>query len=159
MLGVDTSQPMLDVAKAKLANLSQRHQIHFLQCSLEEVELPMASIIILNYTLQFIPVRRRLAILQKIFAALKPDGIIYISEKIRYDNLGFQETTNRIYENFKHRAGYSKSEIERKKEALDQVLVPMTMEQLSAMIKNAGFSVQETVLKWNNFVSIVAQKS
>lgn len=159
MLGVDTSQPMLDVAKDKLAGLSKRHQIDFLQCSLEDVELPKASVIILNYTLQFIPVRKRLPILQKIFTALKPDGIVYISEKIRYDNLGFQETTNRIYENFKHRAGYSQSEIERKKEALDQVLVPMTIEQLSAMIKTAGFSVQETVLKWNNFVSIVAQKS
>ena len=159
MLGVDTSSPMLDVAKTKLSSLTERHQIDFLQCSLEEVIIPTASVVILNYTLQFITVRKRLLILQKIFSSLLPDGIVYISEKIRFDNPGFQETTNRIYENFKHRAGYSKNEIERKKEALDQVLVPMTSEQLSSILREAGFNLQETVLKWNNFVSIVAQKS
>lgn len=159
MLGVDTSRPMLDVAKSKLSSLYERHQIDFLQCPLEDVEIPRSSVVILNYTLQFIPVRKRLAILQKIYSSLVPGGIVYLSEKIRFDNPGFQETTNRIYENFKHRAGYSKNEIERKKEALDQVLVPMTCEQLFGVLKEAGFTVGETVLKWNNFVSIVAQKS
>jgi tRNA (cmo5U34)-methyltransferase len=81
-----------------------------------------------------------------------------VSEKIRAGCPEFQETQTRIYENFKQRAGYSETEIARKKEALDQVLVPLTLSEQLAMIERCGFSGAEPIIRWNNFVSIIATK-
>ena len=81
-----------------------------------------------------------------------------MSEKVRSSNPYFQDAITRIYENFKIKAGYSKNEVERKKEALDRVLVPLTLEELSNMLKEVGFKHVEPVIRWNNFVTIVAQK-
>jgi len=158
LIGVDTSQPMLDEAKAKLHKFYDKHQIELLHSDLENVLLPKTSVVIMNYTLQFIAVRKRREIIKKIYESLCPGGILYLSEKVRSSSPAFYETTTMIYENFKMRAGYTATEVARKKEALDQVLTPLTICELSQMMLDAGFKHQEIVLKWNNFTSIVAQK-
>ena len=61
-------------------------------------------------------------------------------------------------ENFKIKAGYSKNEVERKKEALDRVLVPLSLNELIDMLKEVGFKHVEPIIRWNTFVSIVAQR-
>jgi tRNA (cmo5U34)-methyltransferase len=158
LVGIDASSPMISQADKKLEHLKNVHQVTLTTAPLEDVELPRSSVIILNYTLQFIPFLKRKPILKKIFDALETDGILYISEKVCSSNPAFQETTSAIYENYKLRAGYSKSEVERKKESLDQVLVSMTQRELSDCLTSVGFKNQEIILRWNNFTSMVAQK-
>ena len=158
LVGVDASRPMLSQAEKKLESLKEVHQISLIASPLEDVKLPRSSVIILNYTLQFIPFLKRKAILKKIFEALETDGILYISEKVCSSNPAFHETISAIYENYKLRAGYSKNEVERKKESLDQVLVSMTQRELSDNLTEVGFRNQEVILRWNNFTSMIAQK-
>ena len=158
LIGIDTSQAMLAEAKKKLGSFENKHQIELLCSHLEDVDLPQSSVVIMNYTLQFIPVRKRASILKKIHQSLVPGGILYLSEKIRPENPAFHETITIIYENFKMRAGYTATEVARKKEALDNVLTPLTSMELTNMINQCGYASQETVLRWNNFTSIVAQK-
>ncbi|MES9883801.1 MAG: hypothetical protein ABW185_23355 [Sedimenticola sp.] len=40
----------------------------------------------LNFTLQFIPVAERLALLQKIYRGLQPHGVLVLSEKITFED-------------------------------------------------------------------------
>lgn len=158
MVGIDPAPAMLAKAKVKLSELSDRHDIQLIEKNALDVAYNDASIAILNYTLQFIPVKDRQTLIENIYAGMRPGGLIFISEKVRSELPEFQEAITKSYELFKYQAGYTLSEIERKKEALHQILVPLTIEEQKAMLKSAGFSHCEVLFKWNSFVTYVAIK-
>ncbi len=158
LVGVDGSQSMLDRARQKLAPITGRHEVEFLHEDAVGAEYEGASVAILNYTLQFIPVQQRPLLLTKLAGALAPGGILFLSEKVRSPDPEFQETITKLYECFKERNGYSASEIARKKQALENVLVTLTLGEQLDMLRDAGFAHAETVMRWHNFVSIVARK-
>ncbi|WP_176736557.1 carboxy-S-adenosyl-L-methionine synthase CmoA [Oligoflexus tunisiensis] len=157
-LAVDLSASMIEKAREKLADLPARHQLTLLAQDIRETPLPRASVVIINYTLQFLPVADRLALLSRIYEALVPGGIVIISEKVRSATPQFQELTTMIYERFKEEQGYSRNEIERKKEALDQVLIPFTEQEHRQNLTLAGFQAIDSLMKWNNFLTLIAQK-
>ena len=158
LTGVDSSPPMLAKARAKLRGLDPRHTLTLANLDILEMSLVPCDMVIMNYTLQFIPVRSRLALLQKIYASLKPGGVFFLSEKVRSLSPLCQELNMGIYENFKRRAGYSQTEIARKKAALDHVLVPLSVEDTCQLLKSCGFHHTEILIKWNSFVSLLAIK-
>ena len=158
IVGVDEAKHMVDECRAKLGWASQDHSVNIVCGDICEVPIDDASVCILNYTLQFVPYANRDALLQKIYAGLQDGGILFLSEKIRSSDPAMQETCVWAYEDFKHRRGYSKEYIARKKDALDNVLVPYSEVQLCDALMAAGFDHVQTCVKWNCFVSIVAQK-
>ncbi|MEZ4742143.1 MAG: carboxy-S-adenosyl-L-methionine synthase CmoA [Bdellovibrionota bacterium] len=157
-VGIDLSPAMLEKAQEKLKQAMRKHSIDLYCQSALDCDINNASVVVMAYTLQFIPVADRPTLLKKIYAGLKPGGILYLCEKLRGACAEFHEIETRIYENFKLNAGYSKTEIERKKEALDNVLVPLTLDEQVKIIKDVGFYACEPVMKWNNFASIIAIK-
>lgn len=157
--GIDSSAPMLEKASQKLEEIGHRHSLILSNNDANAVEYENASFSVINYTLQFLPLSKRKALLNKIFQGTLSGGILFLSEKVRSNDPFFQDAMTRIYEDYKHRAGYSKNEIERKKEALDRVLVPSTHKELESMLFEAGFNDIETVIRFNNFVSIVAKRN
>ena len=157
-IGIDTSSAMLEQARDKLVDMPAHHELQLLCENALAVDYSEATMVIMNYTLQFIEVIHRQALLEKISSGLKKGGILYLSEKVRSKVPQIQEMLTRSYENFKFHRGYSVNEIERKKEALDQVLVPLSMDEQIAIIEGAGFSACEPIMRWNNFVTYVAIK-
>ena len=157
-IGIDTSEPMLARAKSKLAGWNKEHEIQLTSHSALDVQYCNASVVIVNYTLQFIPVAQRLALLKKIYDGLVPGGILFLSEKLRSCCPEFHELVTDSYERFKEARGYSRTEIERKKEALDNVLVPLTLEEQSELLRAAGFNYFEPMIRWHNFTSFIAIK-
>jgi len=158
IVGIDNSSAMLAKADEKLQSL-QGEKYELICSDLETVLLENASIAIMNYTLQFVAVRERRSLLKKIFDSLKPGGLLFLSEKVRSEDPIVQETVTSIYEDFKLRQGYSSDEISRKKEALDNVLVPLTEKEQTQMLLSAGFQSVNIVLKWNNFTTFAVMKS
>jgi tRNA (cmo5U34)-methyltransferase len=157
-VGIDTSEPMLQRARAKLAGWADTHTIDLCHQDALTVSYDNASVVVVNYTLQFIPVVQRAELLQKIHAGLRPGGILFLSEKLRSCCPPFHETVTDIYERFKESRGYSRTEIERKKEALDNVLIPLTLEEQTRLLRQAGFAHAEPMIRWHNFTSFVAIK-
>ncbi|MFW7380818.1 MAG: carboxy-S-adenosyl-L-methionine synthase CmoA [Oligoflexus sp.] len=157
-LGIDSSAAMILKARQKLQNLPAQHEVQLICQDIQQLSLPPASIVIMNYTLQFLPVSQRPALLKRIFDCLLPGGLFFISEKVRASHPLIQETTTHIYEKFKLDQGYSQTEIARKKEALENVLIPYTEIEHRQILADAGFQAVETVMKWNNFSSFVAIK-
>lgn len=157
IVGVDNSMPMIEKAQEKLANYDNRSYT-FLCDDIQNVALETCSVAIMNYTLQFIPVSLRGKVLADIADALQPGGFLFLSEKVRSSDPLVQETVTAIYEDFKLKQGYSRDEISRKKEALDNVLVPLTEMEQTQLLIDSGFSHVEIVLKWNNFTTFVAVK-
>ena len=157
-MGIDNAPAMIARASSKLTAFPSRHELRMVCDDLFNVPLEPASVVIINYTLQFIPIAQRRRVLAMAYEALLPGGLLFVSEKVRSTCPRFQETVTGIYEGFKEQHGYSRTEIERKKEALDNVLVPLTEEQQRGLITSVGFEFCESVIKWNNFLSLVALK-
>ena len=89
---------------------------------------------------------------------MRSSGIIYISDKVLSDWDEFSNLQRENYENFKESQGYSRTEIARKRQALENVLVPLHFSEQLELLKNAGFSKIDPIIRWNNFMSVVAKK-
>ncbi len=157
-VGIDNSAPMLERARLKLEPY-QEHDFDFFCSDLSDTKILNASVVVMNYTMQFLPLNDRAKMLTKIHAGLNPGGLFFMSEKIRSEHTPIEQISTAIYEQFKQDNGYSRTAIERKKEALDKVLVPCSLKEKIAMIEQAGFEKVQTILQWHNFVSIVAIKA
>lgn len=158
LVGIDNSQPMLDKAKQKLSPLEVMHKIELICESAENSSFDHSSVVVMNYTLQFLPVHQRQQVLNAVYQGLVPGGLLFLSEKVRSPYPQFQETMTHHYEAFKARNGYAKNEIERKKEALENVLIPLTQMQQLTMLNNSGFVAVDSLLKFHNFTSFIAIK-
>ena len=135
VVGVDNSAAMLDRARQKLAGYEDA-SVKFICEDLQNVALQQASVCIMNYTLQFIPVRERAILLRRIWESLVPGGFLFLAEKVRSESSLVQETITSIYEDFKYQQGYSRDEISRKKR-LNNTRKETFLRQESEVIKTA----------------------
>ncbi len=158
LVGIDSSQAMLTQAQQKLAQVEEQHQVELLCDRAQNCSFENSSVVVMNYTLQFLPLHQRQTLLQAIYDGLVPGGLLFLSEKTRSPYPQFQETMTRHYEAFKARNGYASTEIERKKEALENVLVPLTATQQVQMLRDRGFQKIDSLIELHNFISWVALK-
>lgn len=154
-VGVDTSAPMLEIATKKCGHV--RDAI-FLEEDMTKVDFKDAEMVIFNYTLQFLKVEKRGELLRKIYEALPPGGCLILSEKIKSPSSLMENCITDLYYDFKRRNGYSELEISQKREALENVLIPLTPKEQLNMLEEAGFKEFEMLFRWYNFASYLAVK-
>lgn len=154
-VGVDTSGPMLELATKKCAHV---RDVSFLEEDMTKVDFKDAEIVIFNYTLQFLKAEKRGHLLKKIYEALPPGGCLILSEKIKSPSSLMESCITDLYYDFKRRNGYSELEISQKREALENVLVPLTPKEQILMLEESGFKETEMLFRWYNFASYLAVK-
>ncbi len=155
-IGIDNSQAMID--KASLKAQAYNANIEFICTDLLEYDFLHSDIVIANYSLQFIRPMQRPALLQKIYNALTEGGILIVSEKMTSHHRILDRQMIERYVRYKQEQGYTKTEISKKREALENVLVPFSLEENIAMLKDIGFSGIEVLFKWVNFGTLIAKK-
>jgi tRNA (cmo5U34)-methyltransferase len=160
LIGYDNSEAMLDKARLKLDTLITTKKVSLRCADLNNLQdLPECDVVILNWTLQFVRPIDREQVLKTLFNALKPGGILLLSEKI----LSGDAVLNRLYiDHYLHfkseRGGYSDAENQRKREALENILIPYRLDENYALLERAGFGRIDTYFKWFNFASMIAVK-
>ncbi len=154
--GLDNSQAMIDRAIQKCHAFGAGIELEL--ADMLEYDYLNEEVIVANYTLQFIRPMQRLKLIKKIYKGLHDDGMFIFSEKIVFENKTLDKEMIDIYYAYKKEQGYSDYEIAQKREALENVLIPFTIEENKQMCKDAGFKNIETMFQWANFVTFVVKK-
>jgi tRNA (cmo5U34)-methyltransferase len=98
-------------------------------------------------------------LLQKIQTALQPGGVLILSEKICFDVQTEQSHLEELHWLFKKANGYSDLEVSQKRSALDQVLLPDTLEEHKKRLSDTGFDTVHLWYQCFNFMSLIAFKA
>ena len=158
IIAVDSSQAMIDACIENIPQKRQNIEIEFVIGDILQTEIVRASVVVMNFTLQFIPVEKRLMLIKKIYDGLLPGGVFVLSEKVIFDDETENNTLNHLHHHMKALNGYEKLEIAKKREALEAVLVPETIESHLSRLNICGFENAFVWLKCFNFISMVAVK-
>ena len=157
-IGIDNSKAMINKARCKAALFTNTEQIHFQLGDITDIKLQPCRVILLNYTLQFLRPLTRTKLLQTVHQTLLPDGILIIGEKIISHHSKLNRVFIDLYLNFKRDQGYSEIEITKKRETLENILIPFSIAENLNMLHEAGFNQSETFFQWFNFTSFIAYK-
>ena len=163
IIAIDNSEAMTSRLSAKLAALGELvgKETSRIECRHEDLrdsKIEDASMVILNFTLQFIEPAAREALMRKIYDGMRPGGLLIISEKIQFPDPALNELFIDLYHRFKETQGYSKLEISQKRAALENVLIPETLAAHRERLNGAGFHSVYTWFQCFNFASMVAFK-
>jgi tRNA (cmo5U34)-methyltransferase len=121
-----------------------------------DVEIRNASMVVMNYTLQFLPTADREALIRRIHDGMTEGGVFVLSEKVADDDPVVESLLVDLHHDFKRANDYSALEIARKRSALENVLIPETTAAHLDRLRDAGFARAGVWLKHYNFLSIVA---
>ncbi len=159
IIAVDNSAPMLGRFE-KFLKTSQNTSadITLLCANIQDIAIENASVVVLNFTLQFLPLADRAQLLEKIYHGLLPNGALIISEKLAFDDARQQAMQIDLHHAFKKAQGYSEMEISQKRTALENVLIPETFAQHQQRLTSIGFSSCELWFQYFNFASFIALK-
>ena len=159
LVGVDNSDEMLVKCKANLKHAGVKRNVAYenqdLNCS---VELNNPSVVIFCLTLQFLRPLNRAKILKKIYEKLPENGAVILIEKILTEHAICNRLFIDHYYAFKKRNGYEEIEIAKKRESLENVLVPYQVSENESLLKSCGFRFTEVFFKWYNFTGLIAIK-
>ena len=158
IVGVDNSDAMIERCQMVMDADSGEIPVELICDNLQNVDIQNASVVVLNFTLQFIPVEQREAILRQIYEGLNPGGVLILSEKVTFGDAPHDELMIDLHHDFKRANGYSDLEIAQKRTALENVLIPETLDGHRQRLKSVGFKSCDLWYQCFNFASIIAIK-
>lgn len=165
--GAQNTYRLIDVSESMINAVKERYK-GFVDCGIMDIikhdlrnGLPMiydSSVVLSVLTLQFVPIEYRQKILQNIYESIRPGGCFVIVEKILANN----EDMNRVfvdeYYNIKRENGYSEEQIQSKKKALENVLIPLTENMNTELLRRSGFKNIDCFWRFLNFAGYICLK-
>lgn len=158
IIAVDHSPAMISLCRENIQRDRASLPVEITCEDILNIPIESASIIVLNFTLQFIPVVVREKFLAKLYQGMIPGGALILSEKLRFDDPCQQALHADLHHAFKRIQGYSDLEISQKRNALETVLIPETLETHKKRLASVGFSSSEVWFQQFNFASLIALK-
>jgi tRNA (cmo5U34)-methyltransferase len=156
IVAVDDAPAMIAACGDRLASAPSGPPVDLVCADVMDVAIRDASLVALNFTLQFVPPPRRTALLAAIADGLRPGGLLILSEKLAFEDPAVAGLFTELHEEFKGTQGYSELEIAQKRAALEDVLVPETLSAHRARLAAAGFRRVETWFQCLGFASLIA---
>jgi len=158
IIAVDNSEAMVQRFRQNFQPDVDKPDIELICGDIRDLTIERASVVVLNFTLQFIPVNDRAALLAKIYQGMLPGGVLILSEKLCFEDSRQQLLQIEMHQHFKQMQGYSDLEISQKRTSLENVLLPETFFVHQKRLLAAGFSSAELWFQYFNFASMIALK-
>jgi tRNA (cmo5U34)-methyltransferase len=158
-VGFDNSEQMLAKAREKLTASGVDRSVDLRVADLDQgVQIENASLVMMILTLQFIRPLNRERLMQDIFRGMNEQGCLLLIEKVLGEDSLFNRLFINYYYDMKRRHGYSEMEISKKREALENVLIPYKLLENRELLLRNGFRCVDVFFKWYNFCGIIAVK-
>ncbi|MCW8987589.1 MAG: carboxy-S-adenosyl-L-methionine synthase CmoA [Gammaproteobacteria bacterium] len=158
IISVDNAEAMIDRLDKILQRDNSKTPVQTLCADVQDVEIQNASVIVMNFTLQFISLSDREKIITKIYDGLNKGGCLILSEKLAFSDSRENDIQIDLHHAFKRANGYSDLEIAQKRNALENVLLPETKETHIQRLKETGFTQVIPWFQCFNFASFIAIK-
>jgi len=158
-VGVEVSAPMRAAAGLRFEREIAVGRVEIVGQDLcDGFPFVQASLALSVFTMQFIPIEYRQRVIQDIYDHTVHGGAIILVEKV----IGATAPLNKImvdrYYQMKAANGYTQDAIDRKRLALEGVLVPVTADWNIELLKQAGYRDVDTFWAWMNFRAFVGVK-
>jgi tRNA (cmo5U34)-methyltransferase len=161
-VGVDNSPAMLEWAAGRIETEALGDRVRLVQADLDDdpTRLPLegASVVTMLWTLQFVDLWRRERLMRRIHDALALGGALILAEKVRPRDGRLDQLFAELHLQLKRRNRYTETEIARKRQALEDVLVPLRVDENLSLAQRSGFAVTEPFFQWYGFASFLCLK-
>lgn len=158
IIAVDNSKAMVERCERHLQAFRSQVPVEVRLADIRQHDIEQAAIVVINFTLQFLPQADRSALIQRIYQGLKPGGLLILSEKFISNDATANQLLVDLHYDFKRANGYSELEISQKRSALENVMKPDTLQQHQQRLQSAGFNSQTLWFQCFNFCSMLAIK-
>lgn len=158
IIAVDNSAAMAARARRHIEAFRAATAVDVVEADIRDLPIENASLVVLNFTLQFLEPEARLQVLNRVFAGLNPGGAVVLSEKFSFTDAEIGELLFNMHHDFKRANGYSELEISQKRSMLENVMRTDTVETHKERLRLAGFSHAEVWFQCFNFGSLIAVK-
>ena len=158
IIAVDNSTAMVERCERHLQAFRSDIPVEVKLADIRQQPIEQAAIVVINFTLQFLPKEDRNTLVNRVYQGLKPGGLLILSEKfISHDSIA-NDLLIELHHDFKRANGYSELEISQKRSALENVMKPDTLPEHQQRLQQAGFTSQTLWFQCFNFCSMVAIK-
>jgi tRNA (cmo5U34)-methyltransferase len=155
---VDNSRAMVDRCKEIIQSDISDVKVNVILGDIRDIRIENASVVVLNFTLQFLAPQVRDELIKRIYNGMIPGGVLVLSEKIAFENDTENNFQINMYHDFKKLNGYSDTEVSQKRKALDNVLIPDSLPSHFDRLAGAGFDEYYMWFQCFNFCSMAAFK-
>lgn len=155
---VDNSAAMIKRCQSKLKRHMPATSVELICDDIQNIQIENASVVLLNFTLQFLPKDIRLSLLKTIYNGLLDGGVLILSEKLIFNDDAVNQQFIDWHHQFKRANGYSDLEISQKRAAIENVLIPDSFETHQKRLAEAGFIQTLQWFQAFNFSSLIALK-
>lgn len=158
IIGLDNSEAMVERCRLHIGAYKSDVPVSIELADILDYPLKNASVVVMNFTLQFIPKEQRQDLINRIYQSLKPNGLLIVSEKLKWENQIIHNVINDLHLDFKRTNGYSELEISQKRSAIENVMKIDSEQDHLERFKAAGFENASIWYQCFNFSSFVAVK-
>ena len=158
IIAVDNSESMVLRCREIIASDASSVPVEVICDDIQDVPIENASVVVMNFTLQFLSPDARDAMIQKIYDGLCPGGVLLLSEKIAFPDTANDDFQTDMHHEFKKLMGYSDLEIAQKRKSLENVLIRDDLDTHKQRLTSAGFAKTHLWFQCFNFMSLAAFK-
>lgn len=160
LVAIDNAPAMVSRCRERFAHTSadggEGCPVEVQEADIVKAEIRDASVVVLNFTLQFVPLAERDDLIRRIAAGMVSGGVLLLSEKVLLDDPDSDQLFVDLHHAFKASQGYSQLEIARKRSALENVLIRETLKAHQERLLGAGLTRCEVWFQCFNFASLMA---
>lgn len=159
IISVDNSPAMVERCRRHIDAFRADTPVEVIEADIRHINIENASLVVLNFTLQFLEPDERQQLLNTVWQGLRPGGTLVLSEKFSFEDADVGELLFNMHHDFKRANGYSELEISQKRSMLENVMLTDSVETHKARLRTAGFEHAELWFQCFNFGSLIALKA